>query len=279
MGKIFGVVEGFYRRPYTFGQRLDLIDFLSSIGLNTYLYGPKADPFHRRKWQEPYPKQKLDEFKKLNALCRVKKMNFIYALSPMQDPNPEDVIKKIDTMMAIGLTRFSIFFDDIKVPLNLTTAAIQLQIANGLYEYLQSKLERPWLWFCPTQYRGFTKTEYLQSIATQLRPEIDIFWTGRNVIAKRITEIDIARITQVLGRQVLIWDNIFANDYIPGKIHRFPYRGRSPGIVNQVKGILLNPMNNYRESKPLIHTAAQFFNDPTHYDAKKAWKIAQKGGG
>jgi hyaluronoglucosaminidase len=275
VGKIFGVVEGFYRRPYTFVQRLDLIGFLSAIQLNTYLYGPKADPFHRKKWQEPYPKRKLDEFRKLNTLCKAKKVNFVYALSPMHDPNLEDVIKKIDTMMAIGLTRFSIFFDDIRVPLNRTTAAIQLRIVNGLYEHLQSQLDSPWLSFCPTQYRGFTRTEYLESIAAELKPKIDIFWTGKNVIAKRITGTDIDKITQILGRQVLVWDNIFANDYIPGKIHRFPYQNREPGIVDKLKGILLNPMNNYQKSTPLIHTAAQFFKDPIHYDAKKAWKIAE----
>jgi hyaluronoglucosaminidase len=72
----------------------------------------------------------------------------------------------------------------------------------------------------------------------------------------------------------LIWDNIFANDYIPGKILRFPYRNRTPTIINKIKGILINPMNNYLQSKPLIYTAAEYFKDPENYDPVKAWQNA-----
>ena len=139
---------------------------------------------------------------------------------------------------------------------------------------LSGNLNDATLSFCPTQYRGFRRTQYIKTVSNKLRREIDIFWTGKNVVAKRITETEIDRINCTVKRPVLIWDNIFANDYIPGRILRFPYRNREPGIVEKVKGILINPMNNYQESKPLIHTAAQFFHDPFRYNPKKAWNNA-----
>ncbi len=277
--KLFGIVEGFYRRPYTFKQRLDLIDFISPLELNTYIYGPKADQYHRENWHRAYPRAKLHEFAKLNERCEARSINFVYALTPLHKPNIREVIKKIDSIKELGVTNFSIFFDDIDVPLTQTTAESQVQLTNRLYEYLMSKLHKATLSFCPTQYRGFEKTEYIAYISTSLHSKIDIFWTGKHVVSQEITESDVDKITQILQRPVLIWDNIFANDYIPGRILRFPYRERAPDIIKKIRGIVLNPMNNYRQSKPLIHTAAQFFADPYNYDPKKAWKQAVKAMG
>ncbi|MGB7056021.1 MAG: beta-N-acetylglucosaminidase domain-containing protein, partial [bacterium] len=214
MDRIFGIVEGFYRRPYTFDQRLDLIDFLSALGLNTYIYGPKADPYHRKHWRKPYPRKKLAEFEELNEISKKRNIKFVYALSPVYRPGLSDVIEKITTLSAIGIRNFSIFFDDIRVRLNKATAERQLRIANGLYEHLSHEFGKPFLSFCPTQYRGFKQTTYIEHIAANLHPQIDIFWTGRRVVSPEITEQDVDRVTFLLRRPVLIWDNIFANDYI-----------------------------------------------------------------
>jgi hyaluronoglucosaminidase len=272
--KVFGIVEGFYRRPYTFKQRIDLIDFISRLGLNTYIYGPKADPFHRKHWQRVYPEAKLRAFKELNARCADRSINFVYALSPREKPTTKKVLGKIDSMIRIGMSNFSLFFDDIAVPLTKEIAQLQVNVANELYEHLTAVLKKTTLAFCPTQYRGFRKTEYITYVGEHLYPDIDVFWTGKYVVSPAITEADINRITTLVKRPVLIWDNIFANDYIPGKILRFPYRRRTPGIIEKVRGIVLNPMNNYRQSKPLITTAAQFFAHPFDYDPKRAWKQA-----
>jgi len=275
VARIFGVVEGFYRRPYTSTQRLDLIGFLSDLGLNTYVYGPKSDPFHRKKWYEPYPKHKLDEFAQLSERCRKKKIDLVYALSPVYCPDLERAIKKIASFVAIDVTHFSIFFDDIKVKLNAATAEKQLHIVNGLFEYLCEEITDPYLLFCPTQYHGFKETPYIKVIATSLNRKVDVFWTGKNIVSTSISQKDIERVTRLIGRPILIWDNIFANDYIPGKILRFPYRNRAPEIIKATRGILINPMNNYSDSKPLIYTAAQFFKNPHTYDPKQTWKEAR----
>lgn len=274
--KRFGVVEGFYRRPYTFKQRLDLVDFLHALGLNTYIYGPKADPFHRRTWQEPYPHKKLSEFERLNERCASRSMRFVYALSPVPNPEIRAVIRKIDTILATGVEHYSIFFDDIDVPLTSETAVSQLSVVHALQDHLAARNKRTTLSFCPTQYRGFNATPYIDAIADGLDPAVDVFWTGKAVVARSITVKDVGKITQIMRRPVLIWDNIFANDHIPDTILRFPYRRRSPGIIDLVRGILLNPMNEYEESKPLIHTAASFIRDPSTYDPTRAWRAANR---
>lgn len=274
--KRFGVVEGFYRRPYTFRQRLDLVDLLQALGLNTYVYGPKADPFHRRHWPEPYPPEKLREFERINERCNARAIRFVYALSPARKTGIDAVIRKIDTMLATGVEHYSLFFDDIKVPLTAQTAEGQLGVVHALMAHLSGRCRGATLSFCPTQYRGFRKTEYIETIAARLHPAIDVFWTGKTVVARSITERDVERIAQIIGRPVLIWDNLFANDYMPGTILRFPYRRRAPGMMKHIKGILLNPMNNYEASKPLIRTAAAFFRSPRTYDTRRAWRQATR---
>lgn len=268
------MVEGFYGRPYTFDQRKELIDFLSSVGLNTYIYGPKSDPYHRRNWRKPYPRKKLGEFEALLQMGRKRSVRFVYALSPVHDPCLPGVIEKIDTLRHIGISHFSLFFDDIKVRLCRATAERQLRIANGLYEHLARDPDDFSLFFCPTQYRGFKDTEYISHIAKNLHPQIDIFWTGKKVVSPEITKNDIDMITGILHRPVLIWDNIFANDYLFGKIHRFAYHGRDASMISKIRGIVINPMNNLNLSKPLIYTAAAFFRNPAEYDPVSAWQKA-----
>ena len=41
-----GVVEGFYGNPWSHEVRLSLLDFYGKFKMNTYLYGPKDDPYH-----------------------------------------------------------------------------------------------------------------------------------------------------------------------------------------------------------------------------------------
>ncbi len=274
--RLFGVVEGFYGKPYTFLQRCDLIKFLSKCGANTYLYGPKSDPYHRQRWAVPYPKRILEQFDRLNDYAEKNGVRFIYALSPAKNPDLNKVIKKIRLMLDIGIKEFAIFFDDINVPLIEEVAMMQTSILNGVYKFLAKRFRHPVLLFCPTQYRGFEETEYIKVISQRLNERIGIFWTGNRVVSKRITKADIIKITRLLKRSPVLWDNIFANDYIPGKILRFPYNGRSKDIVKMTGGILINPMNNYRESKPLLFTAFQFFKNPYGYRPNRAWQIAEK---
>ena len=45
-----GIVEGFYGRPWTHEQRLDMIRFIGERGMNRFVYAPKDDPLMRREW-------------------------------------------------------------------------------------------------------------------------------------------------------------------------------------------------------------------------------------
>ena len=55
--------------------------------MNTYLYAPKDDPYHRERWKEPYPK---DEWRALLNLIRAaqeQRIDFGYAFHPTTIPS------------------------------------------------------------------------------------------------------------------------------------------------------------------------------------------------
>ena len=44
-----GVVEGFYGTPWTFAERVEILEFCRQNNLNAYIYAPKDDIYHREK--------------------------------------------------------------------------------------------------------------------------------------------------------------------------------------------------------------------------------------
>lgn len=80
-----GVIEGFYGTPWQQEERLDILAFCRAEGFNAYLYAPKDDPYHREKWREPYPEDKLRELGALVKAAKAQDVHFIFAVSPGLD--------------------------------------------------------------------------------------------------------------------------------------------------------------------------------------------------
>src|SRR5262249_10499647 len=60
-----GTIEGFYGSPWTPAERLDQMAFYGDNKMNTYIYAPKDDPYHRDQWRVPYPPDKYAELAQL----------------------------------------------------------------------------------------------------------------------------------------------------------------------------------------------------------------------
>ena len=89
--------------------------------------------------------------------------------------------------------------------------------------------------------RGLGGRDYLQEIGGKLHPEIDLLWTGPEIVSREIPVDHLREIRRQLRRTPVLWDNLHANDYDVRRFFCGPYSGRPEEIKSAVKGILLNP--------------------------------------
>jgi protein O-GlcNAcase/histone acetyltransferase len=121
---------------------------------------------------------------------------------------------------------------------------------------------------------GLGGSGYLDTIGRQLHPEIDILWTGPEIISKTIPPPSIQQLSQRIQRRPIIWDNLHANDYDLRRLYCGPYSGRSPELLQQVGGILSNPNNEFPINFIPLRTLAQFIHDKDDYNPREAYLAA-----
>ena len=288
-----GVVEGFYGTPWTFEDRADIIDFCRQSNLNSYIYAPKDDPYHREKWRKPYPADKLAEMKNLVDVAKENDVRFIFAVSPGLDLNykgdkgDEDfrlLIRKLDAMYQIGVRDFAIFFDDLKDDKGRhhESGKAQAEFLNRVQKDLRDRYKdvAP-LIMVPTEYfyldmvKGDKVKPYTKDLAENLDPRIVVLYTGRGVVCDGITDKELAEVNKIFGREVGIWWNYPVNDYsltpdgnrnvklALGAIEKLP--------TAKITAIFFNPMEQVQLSKIALATGAIYANNPTTYDETQAW--------
>ena len=114
-----GTVEGFYGQPWSHADRIEQIRFYGKIKLNTYIYGPKDDPYHSSpNWREPYPAEEAQHIKELTKEAAHNKVNFVWAIHPGKDiqwnkTDSLNILDKFQRMYDLGVRSFAVFFDDI----------------------------------------------------------------------------------------------------------------------------------------------------------------------
>ena len=114
-----GVVEGFYGTPWSHEARLRQLKFYGQHKMNTYIYGPKDDPYHSSpNWRLPYPEQEANQLKELVQVAKENDVDFVWAIHPGKDIkwNQEDrdnLLGKFNKMYDLGVRSFAVFFDDI----------------------------------------------------------------------------------------------------------------------------------------------------------------------
>jgi protein O-GlcNAcase / histone acetyltransferase len=289
-----GAIEGFYGKPWSAAERLELFDWLAGWGLNTYLYAPKDDLHHRAIWREPYNEEDLAALAQLIAACRSKNLRFVFAISPGLDIRYGDESEmprlrgRLEQMLGAGCEDFAILFDDIPDHFDApasgsdSLAAAQSRVANATFEWLRGRFPAARFLFCPTAYCGtmverkLGGEDYLPTIGRQLAPGIDVLWTGPQIVSRQIT-VDHARdIGRLLQRKPLIWDNLHANDYDSRRFFCGPYSGRPPELRHVVAGLLSNPNNEFPLNYVPFRTLAEFCTAGGAWDPRAAYLRAMR---
>lgn len=260
-----GVVEGFYGTPWSFEKRMSQIKFYGDTKQNTYIYGPKDDPYHSSpNWRKPYPQDEAENIKQLVNQANRNNVNFVWAIHPGKDIkwNDEDrdqLLGKFQAMYDLGVRSFAVFFDDISGA--GTIAQKQAELLNYIdNEFIQKKEGTTPLVMCPTEYnRGWTNIErgYLPTLGKLLNSSIHIMWTGDGVISE-ITDEGLAWVNEHLQRPAYIWWNFPVSDYVRDHMLVGKVYGNSQTIQNDMSGFVANPMEYAEASKIAIHQVADY---------------------
>ena len=290
-----GVIEGFYGQPWTRTERFELFDWMAAWGLNTYLYAPKDDLNQRAIWRKPYSMTEGAELSELIQACRQRHLRFIYALSPgldirySQAADLDHLRKRFAQMLAWGGQHFALLFDDIPDrldPADLerwgSLASAQCEVANAMFCWTRTRAPDTRFLFCPTPYCGRMAEQklggdgYLATVGRELLPEIDVFWTGPEIISREITVAHVQELQNVLRRRPLIWDNLHANDYDGRRFFCGPYAGRPPELRREVSGLLSNPNLEFPLNYVPLRTLAEFVRSEGKWDARQAYVAAMR---
>lgn len=270
-----GVVEGFYGTPWSHQVRMSLIDFYGKFKMNTYLYGPKDDPFHScPNWRLPYPEKEAQNIKELVQACKRNRVDFVWAIHPGQDIkwNEEDyqnLVNKFNWMYDLGVRDFAIFFDDISG--EGTNPLKQTELLNRLTDdFVKAKGDVSPLTVCPTDYSKLwanpTPQGSLAIYGNSLNPDIKVFWTG-DVVCSDLTPETMEWINSRIKRPAYYWWNYPVTDYIRNFILQGPVYGLDTSLTKEnVCGVVSNPMEHGEASKLALYGVADYTWNIANYN-------------
>lgn len=309
-----GVVEGFYGKLWTPSERINMIEAVSNFGGNSYVYGPKFDQKHLKRWGEPYSDKEGSELTECANSAASKGVDFYWAVSPgtsefsnlqniplefSSKKDLDNLLRKFDHIKKLGIEHFAIFFDDISPDLKHDSdvkryggsmALAQADLVTRLSETLGEGLI-----FVPTVYRGTNgpnvgssqknnhsctheltseEIEYLKDVGDRLAQDIMVAWTGPAICSETISSEDAKGIESLIKRKPLIWDNYPVSDFALNKIHLGPVSGRSSDLMNHSSGILFNPMDDEIASEVGVITGMIYAESPEDYNPESAHEVA-----
>ena len=280
-----GVIEGFYNRYSTVQERAFTLSLMHQLAENTYLYSPKGDPYVGLEWRELYAGQAAADIRAAAGLADTLDIDFVFGIAPTlatTNGDPTTSIRfssevdhgalrdKLAGMHALGVSRFSIQFDDAAGELYwpedrakyATLAGAHAALANRLV----AELDAPLL-FVGTAYNSASPAWHAYNIelGQRLDPRIQVMWTGPVTFSPTIGPDDLVDIDLALGRQVVLWDN--------WPEAAMPVTGRDPLLYTGTQALLTNATlvgdfgNPVHDFWKVLGPLADYAWAPEHYDA------------
>ena len=310
-----GVIEGYYGVPYSAAVTKDLFRFMARYKLNTYMYGAKSDPYHSKYWSEPYPTSITPEqehigyltqemMKDITDVAKACKVNFIWAIHPgnaFADPNNKEIIakimKKFESMYALGVRQFGVFVDDVGVPSDTTI----LKLCADNLANLQTAIDARWnkqgtpaadtvkaLNYVPQLYAyswvAENKAKEFYESLRNVPDKINIYITGANVWSVPNNR-DLKKVEGWLGKKTSWWWNYLCNDPEMSKIFltdmstNFRDEKHILGTIRienniDLKTLIVNPMQQGTLSKIGLFSVGDFAWNSNAFNNNRSWEAA-----
>lgn len=292
-----GIVEGFYGHPYSIETRMELMEFCKRYKLNTYVYGPKSDPYHLGSWRLDYPVTITDYQRymgkitqsDITAICEKAadcNVNFVWSIHPgmsnginfgsttVMDAGISDIMNKFAHMYSLGVRAFGVFIDD----MSYTPAGdLQAYLADQTQQRLRATYgdEVAPLFFVPTAYAlNYGMSSTLYNLA-EVDEEVEIAFTGYDCFSNIRGSACVDMASRV-GRNAIMWWNNPVNDDHDDRIYmrklttHWTIEDTYP--ISTMAGLLLNPMNQGNASKVALFGGADYSWNPEAFDDDLNWE-------
>jgi len=254
-----GYIEGYYGRLLTWPERLRLLDKLQQRGMNSYFYAPKEDEKHRLNWREPYDADWLAALKQFCVDAAARHIRVIAGIAPGLDFDFREVdtgadfrhlLDKARTLLAAGATDIALLMDDIDEDFSTRCGdyGSEGEAHAALTNKLANKLEQP-VFFVPRAYANeisASSPTYLADVVGVLDDGHAVFHCGSHIVAQTVELSDCLRYAEGMRNRIVIWDNLYANDYCPRRLYVGAWTGRET-----LADVLLNP-TGYIETDLLL---------------------------
>ena len=283
-----GIIEGFYGTPWTWAERTGTLRFVASVGYGFYMYAPKADPWLRRRWREDHPEAEVEALRLFSRACAEERVRFGVGLTPWEVHSSWDdearaaLARKLETLDLVGIQDLALLFDDMRGDAQ-GLAALQAEVA----EFVRERTSADRLFLCPTYYSddpvldlvfGPRPTGYLTRLGRELNPDVEVFWTGPEVVSREISEGHVVRIAEELGRKPFLWDNYPVNDgqRMSNYLHLRGYTGRPARLAGAVAGHAVNPSLQPTLTRIPLATLPAAYREGHAYDYARAFHRAAR---
>lgn len=277
--KLRGYVEGFYGYPWSFEDRLGLFSDTSKFKMNTYIYAPKDDPYHKDRWREPYPADKAEELRQLAEEAKKDNVSFCWSAHPgygwnySSDADHNALMAKFEQLYKLGVRQFGISYDDLGGYVNGTQHA---QVINRINkEFVKAKGDVEPLIVVATRYCngwGPDMRSYFKPFMETLDEDVVVMWTGANTMSAITKEAyEWPKQQTGVNRDLAAWWNYPVNDYCDGKLLMSPLENLENDVDN-LSGFFLNPMSQAEASKVAIISGADYSWNVPAFEKMSSWK-------
>lgn len=275
-----GFIEGFYGVPWSHEDRMNLMKDTSEYKMNTYIYAPKDDPYHRLSWKELYPEQEAKQIAELANAGAENNFNFCWTIHPgatlqFTDEDFDALINKFEQLYSLGVRQFGVLFDDTD---DWSRGQMQAEWINKIdTEFVKAKGDVAPMIVISARYNsawGPNMDRYFKPFMQTLHDDIQVMWTGHATMSNVSKEVfEWPKVQTGVDKDVAVWWNYPVNDYCDSRILMAPLHNLNQDLDN-VSGFFSNPMNQAEASKVALYSIADYTWNTDAFDYMKSWETS-----
>ena len=259
---------------------MNLMKDTSEYKMNTYIYAPKDDPYHRLSWKELYPEQEAKQIAELAKAGAENNFNFCWTIHPgatlqFTDEDFDALINKFEQLYSLGVRQFGVLFDDTD---DWRNGQKQAEWINKIdTEFVKAKGDVAPMIVISARYNsawGPNMDRYFKPFMQTLHDDIQVMWTGHATMSNVSKEVfEWPKVQTGVDKDVAVWWNYPVNDYCDSRILMAPLHNLNQDLDN-VSGFFSNPMNQAEASKVALYSIADYTWNTDAFDYMKSWETS-----